>query len=215
MPIDLRLDPSEVALFTDLYELTVSAAFFEHGFNDPASFEVVDAPDAAGPRFHDRRRNRAADRGARGIPLRRRRDRASRIAAPLQAGVSRIPRATSASPASIRALPEGTIYFAGEPIVEIRAPLIEAQLIETLALNQLGFASIAATKAARCFAVAGGRRLVDFGPRRAQGTDASLIAARSSYLAGFHGTANVLAGKRYGIPVFGTMSHSFVMAHEQ
>ena len=87
-------------------------------------------------------------------------------------------------------------------------------MIETLALNQLGFASIVATKAARCFAVAGGRRLVDFGPRRAQGADASLIAARSSYLAGFHGTANVLASKRYGIPVFGTMSHSFVMAHD-
>jgi nicotinate phosphoribosyltransferase len=115
---------------------------------------------------------------------------------------------------SVRALPEGTIYFPGEPIAEIRAPLIEAQLIETLALNQLGFASVVATKAARCFSVAGGRRVVDFGPRRAQGADASLIAARSSYMAGFHGTANVLAGKRYGIPVFGTMSHSFVMAHE-
>lgn len=213
MTIDLRLDPAEVALFTDLYELTVSAAFFDHGFNDVASFEVA----------------------MRRIPP----GRGFMVAA----GVERLAEALeqyrfdSASiehleslklfkgefleylselrfTGSIRALPEGTIYFAGEPILEVRAPLIEGQLIETLVLNQLGFASIAATKAARCFAVAGGRRLVDFGPRRAQGADASLIAARSSYLAGFHGSANVLAGKRYGIPVFGTMSHSFVMAHE-
>jgi len=213
MPIDLRLDPAEVALFTDLYELTVSAAFFEHGFNDTASFELS-------------MRRMPPGRGfmiAAGI---------ERLIEALEeyrfdaAAIEHLESLHLFKPAfleflanlrftgMIRALPEGTIYFAGEPIAEIRAPLIEAQLIETLALNQLGFASIAATKAARCFAVAGGRRLVDFGPRRAQGTDASLIAARSSYLAGFHGTANVLAGKRYGIPVFGTMSHSFVMAHD-
>jgi nicotinate phosphoribosyltransferase len=213
MPIDLRLDPAEVALFTDLYELTVSAAFFEHGFNDTASFELS-------------MRRMPPGRGfmiAAGI---------ERLIEALEeyrfdaAAIEHLESLHLFKPAfleflanlrftgMIRALPEGTIYFAGEPIAEIRGPLIEAQLIETLALNQLGFASIAATKAARCFAVAGGRRLVDFGPRRAQGTDASLIAARSSYLAGFHGTANVLAGKRYGIPVFGTMSHSFVMAHD-
>src|SRR5258708_29772275 len=101
---------------------------------------------------------------------------------------------------SIRALPEGTIYFPGEPVAEIRAPLIEAQLVETLVLNQLGFASVVATKAARCFAVAGGTRPVAFGPRRTQGADAALIAARSSYMAGFPGAANVLSGKRYGVP---------------
>ncbi|MGA6973098.1 MAG: nicotinate phosphoribosyltransferase [Candidatus Binatus sp.] len=213
MPIDLRLDPAEVALFTDLYELTVSAAFFEHGFNDTASFELS-------------MRRMPPGRGfmiAAGIERLIEALEEYRFAA---AAIEHLESLHLFKPAfleflanlrftgTIRALPEGTIYFAGEPIAEIRAPLIEAQLIETLALNQLGFASIAATKAARCFAVAGGRRLVDFGPRRAQGTDASLIAARSSYLAGFHGTANVLAGKRYGIPVFGTMSHSFVMAHE-
>src|SRR5277367_6768011 len=201
MSIDLRLDPGEVALLTDLYELTVSAAFFDHGFNDVASFEVS-------------MRRMPAGRGfmiAAGI---------ERLIEALEeyrfdaAAIEHLESLHLFKPAfleflanlrftgSIRALPEGTIYFAGEPIAEIRAPLIEAQLIETLALNQLGFASIVATKAARCFAVAGGRRLVDFGPRRAQGADASLIAARSSYMAGFHGTASVLAGKRYGIPVF-------------
>ena len=213
MPIDLRLDPAEVALFTDLYELTVGAAFFEHGFNETASFEVA-------------MRRMPPGRGfmvAAGI------ERLIEALEEYRFDASAIEHLESLQlfkPAfleflsklrftgSIRALSEGTIYFPGEPIAEIRAPLIEAQLIETLALNQLGFASVVATKAARCFAVAGGRRLVDFGPRRAQGADASLIAARSSYMAGFHGTANVLAGKRYGIPVFGTMSHSFVMAHE-
>jgi nicotinate phosphoribosyltransferase len=214
MPIDLRLDPAEVALLTDLYELTVSAAFFEHGFNEAASFEVA-------------MRRMPPGRGfmvAAGI---------ERLIEALEeyrfdaAAIEHLESLKLFKPAfleflstlrftgSIRALPEGTIYFPGEPIAEIRAPLIEGQLIETLALNQLGFASIVATKAARCFAVAGGRRLVDFGPRRAQGADASLIAARSSYMAGFHGTANVLAGKRYGVPVFGTMSHSLVMAHER
>jgi nicotinate phosphoribosyltransferase len=213
MSIDLRLDSSEVALLTDLYELTVSAAFFDHGFNEMASFEVA-------------MRRMPPSRGfmvAAGV---------ERLIEAIEefhfdaAAIAHLESLKLFKPeylhhlstlrftGSVRALPEGTIYFAGEPILEVRAPLIEAQLLETLVLNQTGFASIVATKAARCFAVAGGRRLVDFGPRRAQGADASLIAARSSYLAGFHGTASVLAGKRYGIPVFGTMSHSFVMAHE-
>jgi nicotinate phosphoribosyltransferase len=213
MPIDLRLDPAEVALFTDLYELTVSAAFFDHGMNKTAAFEVAMRKMPAGRGYmiaagverliealEEYRFDAAALEHLESLQLFK----------PEFLGYLSTVRFTG----SIRALPEGTIFFAGEPIVEIRAPLIEAQLIETLALNQTGFASIAATKAARCFTVAGGRRLVDFGPRRAQGTDASLIAARSSYLAGFHGSANVLAGKRYGIPMFGTMSHSFVMAHE-
>jgi nicotinate phosphoribosyltransferase len=213
MPIDLRLDPGEVALLTDLYELTVSAAFHEHGLNDIASFEVAIRRMPPGRGFmiaagierlaealEDYRFDSAAIEHLRSLQLFK----------PAFLEFLSTLRFTG----SIRAIPEGTIYFPGEPIAEIRAPLIEAQLIETLALNQLGFASIVATKAARCFAVAGGRRLVDFGPRRTQGADASLIAARSSYMAGFHGTANVLAGKRYGIPVYGTMSHSFVMAHD-
>ena len=82
-------------------------------------------------------------------------------------------------------------------------------------LNQAGLASLIASKAARSLAVAGGRRLVDFGLRRSQGADAGPVAARSSYLTGFAGTSNVLAGMRYGIPLYGTMAHSYVMAHEQ
>jgi nicotinate phosphoribosyltransferase len=116
---------------------------------------------------------------------------------------------------TVRAMAEGAVCFGGEPIAQVHAPLIEAQIIETIVINQLGFPTMVATKAARCVSVTEGRRLVDFGPRRAQGTDASLLAARAAYLAGFDGTANVLAGKRYGVPVYGTMSHSFIMAHEQ
>jgi nicotinate phosphoribosyltransferase len=114
----------------------------------------------------------------------------------------------------VHALPEGTIFFAGEPILEVHAPLIEAQLIETLVINQIGTASMIASKAARCVIAARGRRLVDFGLRRSHGADAGLIAARASYLAGFVGSSNVLAGRRYGIPLYGTMAHSYVMAHE-
>jgi nicotinate phosphoribosyltransferase len=113
----------------------------------------------------------------------------------------------------IFAMAEGTLFFTEEPILEVNAPLIEAQLLETLVMNQIGVASLIATKAARCMIAARGRRLVDFGLRRSQGVDAGLVAARSSYLSGFVGTSNVLAGRHYGIPLYGTMAHSYIMAH--
>jgi nicotinate phosphoribosyltransferase len=112
------------------------------------------------------------------------------------------------------ALPEGTLFFENEPILEIVAPLGEAQLIETLAINQIGFASMIAAKAARVVEAAAGRAVVDFGSRRAHGFDAAIKAARASYVAGAASTSNVLAGKLYGIPVAGTMAHSFVQAFD-
>ncbi len=213
MPIDLRLDPPEVSILNDLYEFTVTAAFFERGMNGIASFDV----------------------GVRRFPP----SRGYMIAAGLERVLEVLEdfhfeavaleyldslrlfkpeflhhlsqlRFTGA----VRAIADGSIFFPGEPVMEVRGPLIEAQLLEPLILNQLGFASLTATKAARCFSVASGRRLVEFGLRRGQGADATLIAARSAYLAGFNGTSNLLAGKRYGMPVFGTMSHSFIMAHD-
>jgi nicotinate phosphoribosyltransferase len=111
---------------------------------------------------------------------------------------------------SVRALPEGTLLFANEPIVEVTGPILEAQLIETVVINVIHLETMLATKAARCMYAAQGRGLVDFGLRRTQGIDAGLKAARTSYLAGFLGTSNVLAGKIYGIPVYGTMAHSYV-----
>jgi len=114
----------------------------------------------------------------------------------------------------VHALPEGTLVFPNEPIVQVTAPIIEAQLMETFVLNQIHFQSLAVAKAARIIEAARGRSVVDFGSRRAHGTDAAVKVARASYMAGGSGTSNVLAGQMYGIPVFGTMAHSYIQAHE-
>ena len=115
----------------------------------------------------------------------------------------------------VYAMPEGTLVFPNEPLLQVIAPITEAQLIETFVLNQIHFQSVAATKAARVVAAAQGRAVVDFGSRRSHGIDAALKVARATYLAGGAGTSNVLAGKLYGIPVFGTMAHSYIQAHEE
>jgi nicotinate phosphoribosyltransferase len=213
MTIDLRLDPAEVPLLVDLYELTMAASFFEHAMNETACFSL----------------------SVRRLPPMR----GYMVAAGLERLIEALEQFTFDAAAidyldslklfsadflqflgrmrfsgEVSALVEGTLFFAEEPVLQVSAPLIEAQLLETLAINQIGMASMIATKAARCYSIAEGRRLVDFGARRAQGADAALIAARSSYLAGFAGSSNVLAGRRFGIPLFGTMAHSYVMAHE-
>jgi nicotinate phosphoribosyltransferase len=213
MPIDLRFDQNEAALFTDLYELTMAASYFALGYNGPASFSLI----------------------ARRLPPKR----GFLVAAGLdrllealeefrfdQAAIDYLDSLNLFSPeflgflsnlrftGEVFAMPEGTLFFGNEPILEVHAPLIEAQLLETLVMNQLGMASLVASKAVRTVIAARGRRLIDFGMRRSQGLDASLIAARSSYLAGYVGTSNVLAGRRYGIPLYGTMGHSYIMVHE-
>jgi nicotinate phosphoribosyltransferase len=114
----------------------------------------------------------------------------------------------------IFALPEGTIFFGNEPLLEITAPIIQAQLLETYLINVLGSATLIATKAARCVQAAKNRPVIDFSLRRTQSISAGLITARYSYMAGFSATSNVLAGKRFGLPVAGTMAHSFVTAFE-
>jgi nicotinate phosphoribosyltransferase len=115
---------------------------------------------------------------------------------------------------SVRALPEGTLCFPGEPLLEIQGTLLEAQLVETMVLNELYFQSLVAAKAARAVDAARGRTLVDFGLRRTPRAAAGMRVARSSYLAGFDATSNVLAGREYGIPVSGTMAHSYVEAFD-
>jgi nicotinate phosphoribosyltransferase len=112
------------------------------------------------------------------------------------------------------AIPEGRLFFKDEPVVEVTAPVVEAQIVETFIINQINFQSLIATKAARCVQAAGGRSVVDFSLRRTHGIDAGMKVARASYLAGFAGTSNVRAGQRYGIPVVGTMAHSFVSSFE-
>lgn len=111
-------------------------------------------------------------------------------------------------------MPEGTVFFENEPILRIVAPIPEAQLVETRLINLLHYQTLVASKAARCVLAAHGRRLIDFGLRRAHGAEAGLLAARASYLAGFDGTSNILAEFRLGIPSYGTMAHSFIEAQE-
>jgi len=113
----------------------------------------------------------------------------------------------------VQAMVEGTPFFADEPILRVVAPLPEAQLVESRLINLLHFQTLIASKAARVALVAPGRRLVDFGLRRAHGAEAGLLAARACYLAGFDASATVLAGAQFGIPLAGTMAHSFVLAH--
>ncbi len=115
---------------------------------------------------------------------------------------------------NVYAVEEGEIIFPNEPVIQVEAPLIEAQIVETFLINTMQISILVATKAMRCYSVSKGTPLVDFGLRRAHGTDAGMKAARSSFIGGFLGTSNVLAGKEFEIPVFGTMAHSFILAHE-
>jgi nicotinate phosphoribosyltransferase len=112
------------------------------------------------------------------------------------------------------AIPEGRLFFKDEPVVEVTAPIVEAQIVETFIINQINFQSLIATKAARCVQAAAGRSVVDFSLRRTHGIDAGMKVARASYLAGVAGTSNVRAGQLYGIPIVGTMAHSFVSSFE-
>lgn len=114
----------------------------------------------------------------------------------------------------VEAMPEGTAFFPDAPILRITAPLPEAQYVETRIINILHYQSLVASKAARMRLAAGGARLIDFGLRRAHGAEAGLFAARAAYIGGFDGTATVAAARRYGVPVYGTMAHSFVQAQD-
>ncbi len=115
---------------------------------------------------------------------------------------------------SIEALPEGTVAFPHEPLLRVRGPLYQGQLIETPLLTILNFQTLIATKAARICQAAEGDTVLEFGLRRAQGIDGGLAASRAAYLGGCHATSNVLAGKLYGIPVKGTHAHAWVMSFE-
>ncbi len=115
----------------------------------------------------------------------------------------------------VYAVPEGTVVFPNEPLIRVTAPIIEAQLIETFLLNTVNLQTMIATKASRVVEAANGKAVIEFGLRREHGIDAGMKVARSSYIAGCEGTSNLLAGMAYGIPVFGTMAHSFVMSYEK
>ena len=114
----------------------------------------------------------------------------------------------------VSAMPEGTIFFPGEPVLRVTAPIADAQIVETALLSTVHFQTLIASKAARVTSAAEGRMVVEFGSRRAHGIEASVLAARAAFIGGCAGTSNTFAGQRFGIPVYGTQAHSWIMAHE-
>jgi nicotinate phosphoribosyltransferase len=202
------------ALLTDFYQLSMAHAYFELGMHETAVFELF----------------------VRRLPSVRR----FLLAAGLEQALEHIERlrftgteleyleslgafsqrfldwlASFRFSGSVHAMPEGTPLFAEEPILRVTAPILEAQLLESRILNIVHFQTLIASKAARCVIAARGRRLVDFGMRRAHEADAALCAARAAYLAGFDATATVEAARRFGIPPSGTLAHSFIEAHDR
>ncbi|NMG46200.1 nicotinate phosphoribosyltransferase [Aromatoleum toluvorans] len=204
---------STSALLTDLYQLTMLQAYFDGGMTKTASFEFF-------VRRLPQQRNFLVAAGIEQVLDYLEALRFSDAELEWLAGSGRFHRrfidwlATLCFTGDIDAMPEGTVFFADEPILRVTAPLPQAQLVETRIINLLQFQTMAASKAARCTLAAHGRLLVDFGLRRAHGAEAGLLSARASYLAGFDGTATVEAGMRWGIPLYGTMAHSFIQAHD-
>jgi nicotinate phosphoribosyltransferase len=203
--------PQNMALLVDLYELVMADSYLRQGMNQRATFDLF----------------------IRSLPPRR----SFLVAAGLEAALAYLEGARFDAAeidylrglrlfsddflaylrgfrfsGEIWAIPEGEVVFPPEPILEVTAPRIEAQLVETFLLNALNYQIMVASKAARIVLAARGRGVVDFSPRRDHGADAALKAARAAYVAGSAGTSNVLAGMLYGIPVYGTMAHSYVMS---
>ena len=210
----MKLDKNTMSLLTDLYEFTMAASYWENKMFEPATFSLF----------------------IRKYPP----DRGYFISAGLeevldflesfgfdQQGLDYLDSTRLFShdflnflsnirfTGEVHAVSEGRLFFKDEPVLEVTAPIIEGQLVETFIINAINLQVSIATKASRCVHAAGGRNLVDFSLRRTQGADAGLKVARASYLAGFKGSSNVLAGKLYGIPVSGTMAHSYITSFEE
>ncbi len=205
-----------LGLTTDLYELTMAAAYFENGIRNRAIFELF-------IRKLPRRRSYLIVAG-----LEQALDYLStlRFAADQIDYLREHPSFKKVSreffdylaefrfTGDVLAMPEGTAAFAMEPLLRVTAPIIEAQIVETFLLSTINFQTMIASKAARIVLAASGRSVVEFGTRRAHGTEAGLFAARAAYIGGCIGTSNVEAGHLFGIPTFGTLAHSFVMSFD-
>lgn len=207
------MTPSTSPLTTDLYELNMVQAYLDHGEDKEAVFEffVRRLPD---------RRGFLLAAGLEDVLDYLENLRFSGQELDWLKGTGRFRAnlldylAAFRFTGDVHAIPEGTVSFANEPLLRITAPLPQAQLLETRLINILHFQTLIAAKAARMVLAAPGKILSDFGLRTAHGAEAGLYSARASYIAGFAGAANVLAGARYGIPVVGTMAHSFVQVHD-
>lgn len=200
-------------LLTDYYQLTMLQAYHREGLGDTAVFEMFVRKLPEGRNFlvaagleqlleflEDFRLSEEECRWLSGLP----------DFTPEFVGYLAELRFTG----DVDALPEGTVFFPNEPMVRITAPMPEAQIIESRLINIMQLQTMIASKAVRSVLAAPGKLLVDFGMRRTHGAEAGALAARASWLAGFGGTSNVLAGKLFGIPLYGTMAHSYVMAHD-
>lgn len=200
------------ALLTDLYQLTMLQAYLAQGMNDSATFELFVRKLPPERHFLVAAGLEQTLDFLAGLAF----DETQVQWLERQGGFSRelldaLRRLRFSG--DVHAMPEGTLVFADEPLLRVTAPLPQAQLVESRLLNLVHFQTLIASKAARIVLAAQGRRLVDFGMRRAHGAEAALLAARAAWLAGFDGSATAEAGQRFGIPVFGTMAHSFVQAH--
>jgi nicotinate phosphoribosyltransferase len=201
------------ALLTDLYQLTMLQAYFDERLTDTAVFELF-------VRRLPEQRNFLVAAG-----LEQALDYLENLSftATNLATLARTRLFGSAFLSALAqfrfrgdvdAVPEGSVVFAGEPLLRVTAPLSEAQLVESRLINLLHLQTTIASKAARCVIAAGGKQLVDFGMRRAHGAEAALLAARANFLAGFDGTSTVLAKQAFDIPVYGTMAHSYIETHD-
>ena len=205
------LKPQNMSLFTDYYELTMCASYFDNKNFEPATFDLF----------------------IRRLPE----NRSYFLFAGLEDALQYLQNITFTEEhltylkkqgfghdflnylrefkftGDVWAVPEGTVAFPNEPLMRVTAPIIEAQLAETFLLNTINLQTMIATKASRVVYAAKGKSVIEFGLRREQGIDAGMKVARSTYIAGCQGTSNVLAGMAYGISVFGTMAHSFIMSY--
>ncbi|MGA7390440.1 MAG: nicotinate phosphoribosyltransferase [Pseudolabrys sp.] len=207
------MNPSSSALLTDLYQMNMIQAYLDHDETKTAVFEFFV-------------RKLPARRGfliAAGLEqaiqflenMRFSREEIEWLASTRRFEKSLLDRLSDFRfTGDVHAVREGRVFFANEPILRITAPMPQAQLLETRLINLLHFQTLIASKAARMVLAAPGKLLVDFGLRRAHGAEAGLMAARASYIAGFAGTATMLAEKMFGIPTYGTMAHSFVEAYD-
>jgi nicotinate phosphoribosyltransferase len=203
------VDEHNMSMLTDLYELTMCASYFDHKRSEPATFDLF-------IRRLPPNRSYFLFAGLEQVLLFLEKMHFTEEHIEYLRGLGfkedfldylRNFRFNG----DVWAIPEGTVVFPNEPLIRVTAPIIEAQLIETFLLNTINLQTTIATKAARVVYAAKGRTVIEFGLRREHGADAGMKVARASYIAGCSGTSNVLAGMVYGIPVFGTMAHSFVM----
>jgi nicotinate phosphoribosyltransferase len=210
------LTQENASLFTDLYELRMMQAYFNQDHNPRATFSLF---------FRNLPENRGymltagLEQAIHFIQNISFSDRALEFLAEYDFDEDFLDHLESLEfTGEVRALPEGTPVFANEPMLEVTAPILQAQFLETAVINQIGFQTLIATKASRMRDVVNrqgeDQRLVDFGSRRSHGTDAGIKAARASYIGGFAGSSNTAAGELFDVPIFGTMAHSWVQSFD-